>query len=321
VTDVQRTRVALGLVLAGLAGCGGGADVRSDAAAAIDAPSRDAPSIDGATDDATTDATSEGAADAPSDDAATLDDRTRLLASYLAFLDTTPDTAQSNGLRGADLADVCMLWDALDPSSQATFLTLTARLEGSVLGRDGTTALSHVVRLYRVTGGQGATATDPGSCGGGEFDRMIVSIDATLHDALVAAHVHAGARQAYGFDAADIPAGGAWRDSHDLAGPHAPFDQSDETNDGAPRGQVQYFGDPSAAVANAALGRTDLAALVDPYALEIDQDYDCVHASNPLCDYVTYGPACFPMASHSGVEIYAMNYGAIDLGWRPAGCP
>jgi hypothetical protein len=183
---------------------------------------------------------------------------------------------------------------------------------------DGSAALDHVVSLYRVTGGQNATSTDPGSCGGGEYNRMIVSIDDALHVALVAANDHRGASP---HDLADIPSGGAWRDSHDLAGPHAPFDLSDETNDGAPRGQVQFFHDPTSSVAHAVLGRTDLASLVDPYAMEIDQDYDCVHSSNPLCSYTTYGALCFPAASKTGVEVYEASYGAIDLGWRPSGCP
>lgn len=66
--------------------------------------------------------------------------------------------------------------------------------------------------------------------------------------------------------------------SHDLGGAHAPFDISDETDNGAPRGQVQYFSDLTGAAATAPLGRTDLTTLVDPYAREMDQDYDCLHA-------------------------------------------
>ena len=246
------------------------------------------------------------------------DPRDRLLATYLAFLEETPTVAQSNGLRGDALASVCDLWAALDPSSRATYLTLTARLAGSHLGSDGTAALDHVVRLYRVTGGQDATATDPGSCGGGEYNRMIVSIDAALHDALVAANDRGGAAP---HDLADIPAESGWRDSHDLAGPHTPFDLRDETASAAPRGQVQFFRDPASAAATSALGRMDLATLVDPYALEIDHDYDCVHASNPLCTYITYGPACLPRASETGAQVYAETYGPVDLTWRPAGCP
>lgn len=276
----------------------------TDAFVAAGDAGRDAPSAPG-------DAASAPDAWTPSDP------RDRLLASYLAFLETTPTVPQSNGLRGDALPDVCALWTALDPSSQATFLTLTARLAGSHLGSDGSSALDHVVRLYRVTGGQGATATSPGSCGGGEYNRMIVSIDDALHAALVLTNDHHGATP---FDLADVPSGSGWRDSHDLAGPHSPFDLSDETNDGAPRGQVQLFRDVASSAATAPLGRMDLPTLVDPYALEIDQDYDCIHDSNPTCSYVTYGPACFPMASKTGVDIYGDTYGVVDLGWRPTGC-
>jgi hypothetical protein len=249
-------------------------------------------------------------------DASVLAPRDRLLATYLAFVQQTPTVAQSNGLRGADLATVCDLWTRLDASSQATYLTLTARLAGSHL-MDGSAALDHVVRLYRVTGGMGATATSPGSCGGGEYNRMIVSIDMPLHDAMLAANVHRGAAP---FDIADVNAGGFWRDSHDLGGPHAPFDLSSETNDGAPRGQTQYFRDPSSTLAMTALGRMDLTTLVDPLAMEMDQDYDCPHNSNPTCMYTTYGPACLPQTNKLGVDIYGEHYGVVDLGWRPTGC-
>ena len=238
----------------------------------------------------------------------TLDgNRDRLLASYLAYLQAHPG-AQSNGLDGAALAGVCDLWTRLDPSSQRVFLTLTARLQGSTLDGDGSPMLGHVARVYRIAGGQNATASDAGSCGGGEYNRMIMSMDPTLHDALVAHTI------------GDVPGHGAWRDSHDLGGPHAPFDLSDETNDGAPRGQVQYFSDPASAVANAPLGRMDLTTLVDPLALEMDHDYDCVHNSNPSCSYVTYGPLCAPETSKLGVDLYESSYGTIESGWHPSGC-
>jgi hypothetical protein len=201
------------------------------------------------------------------------------------------------------------------------FLTLTARLQGSTLGSDGSSMLWHVTRLYRVSGGQGATAGAPGSCGGGEYNRMIMSMDAQLQSAQLAANMHQGAVQPGGKrDIADIPATSYWRDSHDLGGPHAPFDLSDETNQGAPRGQTQYFRDPASAVANAPLNRMDLAALVDPYALEMDQDYDCIHNSNPLCTYVTYGPLCLPMTAAPGTDIYQQSYGSFEPGWQPAAC-
>jgi len=307
-------RVYLTLCFALLAACGAPSASPDVGETERDAGVRDAAQPDalGILDDAAPSSPDAGEAT----DAAQASARDRLIASYLAFLRETPDDTQSNGLRGADLADVCALWDALDPSSQATFATLTARLEGSRLA-DGSSALDHVVRLYRLAGGEGATTTDPGSCGGGEHNRVLVSIDGALHASLVAAHDRAGAAP---FDLADVQAGTSWRDTHDLAGPHAPFDLGVETNEGAPRGQAQLFRDPTSALAMQPLGRLDLETLVDPYALELDQDYDCVHSSNPLCTYVFYGPLCAPAASQRGVDVYGDTYGAVDLAWRPSGC-
>lgn len=253
-------------------------------------------------------------ADAPPVVPDTLDgQRDRLLATYHAYLAAHPDTTMTNGLVGRDLHDVCAVWSALQPSARDVFLTLTHRLYGSRLA-DGTPALELVTRVYRIAPGTGATASDPGSCGG-EGNRMIVSIDPRLHAALVAASARQGAAP---YDLADITM--MWRDSHDLAGPHAPFDASDETEGGAPRGQVQYFRDPASAAANAPLGRPDIADVVDPYALEIDHDFDCTHNSNPDCSYVFYGPACAPQGSALGTAIYAAGYGDFTSSWRPAGC-
>ena len=248
----------------------------------------------------------------------TLDgNRDRLLHTYLAWLQTQPTVTQSNGLVGGQLANVCELWSKLDPSSQQVFLTLTHRMWGSLLHADGSHMLSHVGSLYRVIGGQSATATDPGSCGGGEYNRMIMHVDAELHDAQLAANTRQGASP---YDIADIPSTSSWRNSHDAGGPHAPFDLSDETNAGAPRGQTQYFRDPTSSAANAPLGRMDLTTLVDPYAMELDQDYDCTHNSNPGCSYIFYGPACVPESSQLGVDIYQSGYGDFEPTYKPAGC-
>lgn len=284
--------------LLALAACGGstsGTGTHADA-------SRDGTSIaDGAPDAVTTADTLDG-------------NRNRLLATYYAWLEADPNTQQSNGLLGRNLHSVCDLWAALDPSSQDVFRTITHRLWGATL-TDGTHALSHITKLYRVIGGQGATATSAGSCGGGEYNRMIMQQDMTLHAAQVAASTRKGAQP---YDLADITT--YWRDSHDLGGPHAPFDLSDETNDGAPRGQTQYFQDPASTLANTALGRMDLMTLVDPYAVEMDQDYDCTHNSNPDCPYTLYGPACAPETNEPGTAIYAANYGDIISSWSPTGC-
>lgn len=315
------------LTLALSTGCAGpavGDAWRPDAVSPLDAPAievLDAQGLDAVSgaDGASADAT--GVTDASATSTSLDAERDRLLATYLARLQASPDTSQSNGLRGRDLADVCALWDAMPPSSQAVFLTVTARLGGARLGSDGSLALAHVTRLHRVAGGGGESASDVGTCGGGENNRLVVSIDPTLHAALRAANDRAGATLPGGErDLADVIGSSFWRDSHDLAGPHAPFTESDETEGGAPRGQVHYFRDPSGGAALAPLGRTDVEALVDPFAMEIDQDYDCVHASNPLCEYVLYGPACAPRTRQTGVEIYGDTYGVVDLGFRPSGC-
>ena len=254
----------------------------------------------------------------------TLDsNRDRLLEAYYEYLEANVTVPQSNGLSSQNVDSVCDVWSQLDPSAQAVFLTITARLQGSRLGTDQSSMLWHVELLYRIAGGEGATALDPGSCGGGEFNRMIMRIDSALHTSLLAAYEHQGELQPNGaYDIADAPPGGTfWRDTNDLGGTHSPFDFSNETDEGAPRAQTQYFQDPTSALANAPLGRQDLATLVDPYAMEVDQDYNCPHDSNPLCTYTTYGPLCFPETSKVGTQIFSEKYGDYDPGWSPSGCP
>lgn len=270
------------------------------------------------------DASSDAAKDAPISAAClgdTLDaNRNRLLETYYEFLKTVT-TPQSNGLDGSNVASALDVWKKLDPSSQGVFLTLTARMQGSLLGTDGSSMLSHITKIYRITGGQGATSSDPGSCGGGEYNRMIMSMDAALHTAQLAANQHQGALQANNkYDISDVISSSFWRDSHDLGGPHAPFDLSDETNGGAPRGQTQYFQDWNSTVAKAPLGRQDLTTLVDPQAIEMDQDYDCAHNSNPLCSYTFYGAACLPQSSEVGTQIYTDSYGSYGASYSPASC-
>jgi len=248
--------------------------------------------------------------------------RNRLLQTYYEFLKGNATTPQSNGLSSSNVTSSLDVWKKLDPSSQAVFLTLSARMQGSALGKDGTSMLSHITKIYRITGGQGATSTDPGSCGGGEYNRMIMSMDAELQAAQLAANKDQGALQSNNkYDIGDAVPSSFWRDSHDLGGPHAPFDISDETDTGAPRGQTQYFSDPKSTLANSALGRQDLMTLVDPYAIEMDQDYDCVHNSNPLCTYTTYGALCFPEPAELGTQIYSATYGSYGPSYSPAACP
>src|SRR5258706_9729232 len=150
--------------------------------------------------------------DAPIGDGANVDhtltgNRDRLLATYLAYLQSDPQKTQSNGLSGANVHSVCELWTALAPSSQQVFTTITHRLYGSLLA-DGSHALEHAQKLYRVVGGQGATATNAGSCGGGEYNRMFVEQDTALHDAQLPPNTRRGATP---YDLADAITSRYWR--------------------------------------------------------------------------------------------------------------
>ena len=327
-------RVAAVVLAISLNACGGSSDSGStpteDSASASDSgahPSDGGSDVvdsstttDGPSGEATTDASDASADAGPPVDSIDAN-RDRLLGTYYDYLKSDPSKVQSNGLSGAGVSSVCDLWNKMHPSDRDVFLTITARLQGSKLGTDGSSMLVHVTKLYRCVGGQGATTSDPGSCGGGEYNRMIMSEDDALHIAQLAANTNKGAKNAAGkYDIADVIAGGFWRDSHDLGGPHAPFDLSDETNDGAPRGQTQYFADVTSSAATSPLGRLDLETLVDPKALEMDEDYDCVHNSNPSCSYTTYGAFCLPGASTLGTALFTSKYGDYGPGWMPTGC-
>jgi hypothetical protein len=299
------------------ADAGGQTDSGMIDAGATDAGATDAGSTDGGPTDAGVPALDAGLPDAGAVD--TLDaNRTRLLGTYLAFLDQNPTAVQSNGLSGAAVADVCELWSKLDRSAKSVFLTLTHRLQLGRL-RDGSSMLWHVRQAYRVVGGQLAQLVPPGGCGHREYNRLILSIDPTLHAALVAAYDEKGGA-APARHLAEATAS-FWRETHDDGGPHLPFDLSDETEQGWPRGQVHFFRDPASPLANAPLNRTDLQTLVDPYALEIDQDYDCQHFSNPECLYSTYVDGCFPQLLKKGADLYVASLGDFGPSWRPSGCP
>jgi hypothetical protein len=243
-------------------------------------------------------------------------ERDRLLHTYYAYLETMPTVTQSNGLTGNQLASVCDVWTQLPPSDRSVFLLLTHRLYGTTL-QDGSRMLAHITRVTRIIGGQGATQTTPGGCDLRDYNRLFMTMDPPLHAALVAANARMGASP---FDLTDIPANSSWRQSQDLGGPHTPFDITDETNAPLPRAQLQFFHDPTSAVANAPIGRLDMMTLVDPYALELDHDFDCVHNSNPACSYVVYGANCATHAPVLGTALYMMDYGDYQATWMPTGC-
>lgn len=178
-----------------------------------------------------------------------------------------------------DGASPCAPWTKLDPSARAVFLTITDRLWRSTT-KDGLSMLDHIVRLYAVLGG----GSDGKNCGGVDNNRLFLGMDQYLWEQLQLAQ--AGAK------VLGDGAGKFWQKSSDLGGPHSPFNLSDETQTGTkcillietqeslpPTGQVHYFADGKATAFN----RGSAQLPKDPYMLEFDHDYDCIHRSNPLC--------------------------------------
>jgi len=117
-----------------------------------------------------------------------------------------------------------------------------------------------------------------------------------------------------------------FRNSHDFKGPHDPFDWSDESKGGrtdppgSPTAQIQFWsphfyrdanGNPvydwtpygSLGRALMAVGRPGVENVTNPYVLEIDQDWDLFHRSDP-----TYGDFS---------QQYINNYGDFQPNWSP----
>jgi hypothetical protein len=201
-------------------------------------------------------------------------------------------------------ADVCARWSSLDASRKAVFLTLTHRLFVSTLS-DGAPALGEVTSVELILGG-GASGT---TCGGAENNRLFLTISPRLWQLMVDTW---NGSQVIGDGAA-----ATWIHTEDIAGPHDPFTASDETDTGLscfglielggskpPTAQAHFFLDAADAVPVQRGAGIDLPA--DPYLLEIDHDFDCLHQSNPTCS--------------NFAAKYATNYGDYDPAWAPAGC-
>jgi len=231
-----------------------------------------------------------GAEDADVDDAGEAPATTDALAS------------QRDRLLVSTGGDPCGLWAGWDQSTRAVFLTITHRLFVSKTP-DGASALSHVERLHGVLGG----GPDGDECGGIDNNRVFASMDEYLWRRMLDAH-----DGALGItDGSD----GYWARTRDIAGPHAPFDASNETQAGvdcillietdesrAPTGQAHFFRPGSAA----AMTRGTVEVPLDPRALEIDLDYDCLHRSNPTCrDFESR---------------YREGYGDFVCDWVPSSC-
>jgi hypothetical protein len=243
--------------------------------------------------------------------------------------------------RNAPGIDACTAWrQGLDRSQQLVFLTITHRLTTSRLAPvsvspnavyyplyeeyvpDDRTPLDHVNAVYSIAGGHGPNAgSGTGDCGGGDNNRLFMSMDHQLWLALGLANATSGSVGNPG-PLVDPWNNRAWGESSDIAGPHDPFNVSDETAYGSPRGQVHFwlprmnpertaFLTPLEPASPGQVWRPGVEGVSDPYLLEMDQDYNWLHDSNPLCG--------------GAINDYVNNHGnsgpePIDVNWEPAAC-
>lgn len=229
-----------------------------------------------------------------------------------------------------DEACMCREWAALTCSQKGAFLTITHRLNTSRLAAyvdpERRPLLDHVTDLYAISPHWQGAPIIP--CGG-NGNRLFMSADPALHRAFAEAN-------AVGFSTFETDGVPDWHASEDLAGPHAPFTMSDETQYGHPRGQ-NHFWAPNTPVCPPSPWPPFMISgcfqqvckpefrqcILDRAMFEIDQDYNWIHDSNTEC-YYPRGLG----GVESGREKYARNHGAIagvragpDYDWAPAGCP
>jgi hypothetical protein len=135
-------------------------------------------------------------------------------------------------------------------------------------------ALDHVFKIWAINGTDPACCSGTNCCnGGGQWHRTFFSAD----DELILYFRE--------FDLG-LP---EWRESGDFAGPHDPFTGSDETAKGSPRGQTHFFRLDAEA---STLSRNGVEGVFDPHIVELDNDYNWIHDSNPEGMYSsTYGRA------------------------------
>jgi len=223
--------------------------------------------------------------------------------------------------RQGQSADLCQAWAVQSCSFKGSFLTLTHRLQVSLFS-DYTTPLDHVNGCYAILG----DGLDSNHCGGDD-NRIFVSMDNALHNAMIVANNNSNS-----FVTFDQNGNNYWKKSSDPGGPHDPFDASNETSYGHPRGQMHFW--KSSAGFSTPVYSTGVNGVVDENIMEIDQDYDWNHPSSTECSYDTGGcdtcQASYDRAGFSdgpGRMIYARqhpdlpgSFAGPDYEWAPTGC-
>jgi hypothetical protein len=203
-------------------------------------------------------------------------------------------------------SDRCSLWNSFTNIQRGVFLTHTDMLgnrscmENSSIYSNGLNsggncdssapcncaagsdqALDHVFKVWSVNGNDPSCYCAPGAngyncCNGGsDWHRTYFGAD----DKLI------GYLRNYSFGLPE------WGGSGDVAGAHAPFTNESETAKGSPRGQAQFWSYPSQA---STLNRPGVVGVYDSQIVELDNDYNWLHDSNPEGEYSgTYGRAVY----------------------------
>lgn len=140
-------------------------------------------------------------------------------------------------------------------------------------------ALEHVTKLYEIL-------APNDSCGGDDNNRIFWQAGTdSSNDQLIQA-----------FRNRTMP---AWGPNGDLGGPHAPFDNASSTMNGrpfscdGPDGQAQFYSWDTKCTYGGQKGCSNIQAFsrgsvylpADSRMFELDDDYDTVHNSSPLCSY------------------------------------
>ena len=223
------------------------------------------------------------------------------------------DWAARHGQSG----NLCQAWENMNCTAKGAFLTLTHRLQVSYMP-DNKTPLDHVDAMYGIVGYDGQCH--------GDGNRIFMSTDDYLWYAMAYANM--------GYvTTLDQNGNNYWTISDDIMGPHDPFDASNMTSYGHPRGQLHFWGSDYGFWVEVQRDGVP-PGVVDENMMEFDQDYDWNHPSSTECTYDTdgcdtcksgYNKAGF--SNGTGRMIYARQHPHIegwfagpDYEWAPAGC-
>ena len=226
----------------------------------------------------------------------TLDDnRNRLIA----------DGAARRGLT------VDQYWNSLDAAAKGAFLMNTHRLSLYYVMDSRvymTTMLDNIDGLYSIEGGT--------SCGGDSNNRVFFKMSPILWDNMV---WQFNEPLEYGIRFRDINMNQGINHNSDLGGAHPPFNASNETSYGDPRGQMHFWWDYMSGQ-NTCVWRNSLGCIIDYLVMEMDHDFNAMHDSSTECIYTREVCGNIPL---TGRQVYECQHPAgpdvlpVDWSWVP----